>query len=95
MGKRLGVLIVVDTPSDEYGGGMASACSVRDAVQSVNQDSDFGGCEDVSLGVFSVQGIDLVDGKTAGDGGAILFSQGSWTSSRCCSAPTRPATTGA
>ncbi len=43
-------IVNVNTPVDEYGG--SSACSVRDAIQSVNQDSLFGGCTNSSVSGF-------------------------------------------
>jgi uncharacterized repeat protein (TIGR01451 family)/CSLREA domain-containing protein len=42
--------LTVNTPNDEYDVAPNATCSLREAIQSANQDSDFGGC--VAVGAY-------------------------------------------
>jgi CSLREA domain-containing protein len=64
--------ITVNTATDDFG-SVPGNCSLREAIQSANDNVDFGGCD--STGVYGAAITDVITLPSLGAGGAFLLSR--------------------
>ena len=60
-------IITVTTDLDEFGGSLSTGCSLREAIESANRNSDFGGC----IGI-DPYGADTIVFDTDAMGGTVI-----------------------
>jgi len=64
--------ITVNTATDDFGGNLSN-CSLREAIQSANNNADFGGCD--STGIYHPSITDVITLPTLGAGGFFTLTR--------------------
>ena len=64
--------ITVNTATDDFG-SVGANCSLREAIESANNNADFGGC--VSTGIYNVAIADVITLPTLGAGGFFTLTR--------------------